>query len=98
MAHGQSTSDHWGKYALCSGGDTNWFYEKYERGGSIAEAVDEMCLSCPVIKQCNALRKATGSPGGWAGVYWNKLGQPDKSFNSHKTPETWERIRDALND
>ena len=97
-ALGQYTPNTWADHALCINAQNRWFFEQYERDENVAKAIDEMCLVCPVMKQCLAKRQATGSEGLWGAVYWNKLGVPDKTANSHKTPEIWERIKDAITD
>lgn len=42
----------WYQLAACVGADINMFYDDYETDKLIANQIDEMCLHCPVIKQC----------------------------------------------
>lgn len=92
----------WHQLALCSGRTTNtegmslnWFFDDYEADEELAKAMDEVCLACPVMKDClmDAFdMKDTGLRGG---IYLNK-GKPDKMRNIHKTPEVWARIKERL--
>ena len=87
----------WEMLALCNGMDTNLFYEKYESNQNTAKQIDQMCLHCPVMKQC-AKKGMDGQTGVWGGVYWNGAGRPDNARNEHKTPEIWEEIKERLSD
>lgn len=82
----------WFHLAACSGVDTNLFYEKYEADVNIAKNIDEMCLSCPVIKMCHQSGMANDEYGVWGGVYLN-AGVVDKTRNMHKDQEIWKRLR-----
>lgn len=85
----------WTDLSLCRGADTQEFFEDYERSASLATQVDEMCLSCPVFKQCTKFAQERGEHGVWGAVYYTG-GKADKYKNQHKTPEVWARIRDKL--
>jgi hypothetical protein len=82
----------WQDLALCSRMSTSFFYERYESDSVTAKATDQVCLHCPVIKQC-FFSGANGGHGVWGGVYWNGAGTPDKNRNSHKTEEVWSEIK-----
>lgn len=82
----------WYDLAICQGMDTNLFYDKYEIDINIARNIDEMCLSCPVIKMCYEAGIEKDEVGIWGGVYLN-AGSIDKTRNMHKTPETWKRLK-----
>lgn len=82
----------WYHLSICRGMDTNMFYEKYENDINIAKNIDEMCLSCPVIKMCYDQGINKDEYGVWGGVYLN-AGLIDKARNIHKTPETWKRLK-----
>lgn len=92
----------WHQLALCSGRKTNtegmplsWFYEDYENDEELAKAMDDVCLSCPVMKDC--LMDATDcKDSGLRGAIYLDNGKPDKARNAHKTPEVWARIREKL--
>jgi len=70
-------------------------YENDSLPYAIRNAVDELCLSCPVQKICYDYGVSNGEPGVWGGVYLAN-GKTDKSRNDHKTKETWKRIKGAL--
>ena len=42
----------WWDLAACNGMDTNLFFDKYESDVQMANAIDQCCLSCPVISMC----------------------------------------------
>lgn len=71
------------------------FYEAYEEDEELAKAMDEVCLSCPVLKEC--LMEATDNKdfGLRGGIFLNN-GKPDKMRNQHKTDEVWQRIQERL--
>jgi hypothetical protein len=82
----------WHQLALCDGMPLTWFYDSYESDSEIAKAVDDVCLNCPVIKECG-LQGAGGEYGVWGGIYWSGNGKPDKAKNSHKTEDDWKAVR-----
>ena len=82
----------WWHLAVCDGMDTNLFYDKYEADHNIAKSIDEACLSCPVINVCYREGKNNNEYGVWGGVYLNS-GSVDRARNSHKTPDTWKRLK-----
>ena len=82
----------WFHLGICSGVDTNLFYEKYEADSNIAKNIDEMCLSCPVISMCYETGSEGNEYGVWGGVYLSS-GSIDKSKNLHKTQDTWKRLK-----
>lgn len=82
----------WYHLSICRGMDTNLFYDKYEIDINTAKSIDEMCLSCPVIKICYQMGMEKDEYGVWGGVYLN-AGSIDKTRNLHKTPETWKRLK-----
>lgn len=86
----------WHDLALCSGiSITNpkddMFFDQYEASAEVAKAADQLCLHCPVMKQC-FFEGSKGSYGLYGGVYWNGAGKPDRNKNSHKTQEQWDEI------
>lgn len=90
-------SDAWDADALCSGMDTELFFDKYENNKEIAEDIDELCLGCPIISECFKRASGYDSWGVWGGVYFSD-GEIDKEKNSHKTKEIWFKIYDRVND
>lgn len=85
----------WEDLALCRGLPTSFFFETYEQDKISAKYVDDMCLSCPVMKQCAMAAKDNNGFGVWGGIYWNS-GSFDKYRNAHKTPETMARLKERL--
>lgn len=82
----------WYQLAACAGADINLFYDNYESDRYIAEQIDEMCLHCPVVKQCYNEGVSNKERGVWGGVYLD-LGRVDKENNIHKTPDVWKRLK-----
>jgi|SRR5215217_251894 hypothetical protein len=85
----------WHDVAACKGYTLNDFFDEYEKGGATARAVDELCISCPVQKECYEKGVESGSSGVWGGLYLSN-GQVSKTKNSHKNRETMERIAEIL--
>lgn len=85
----------WHQLAFCKGMQLSWFYEDYEEDEELAKAMDDVCLSCPVLKDC--LMNATDSKdfGLRGGIYLNN-GKIDKNANKHKTDEVWSMIRGKI--
>jgi len=86
----------WYHLAICNGMTTDskfdWFYDLYEADKEAAKQVDELCLSCPVIKICYEQGVNNKEKGVWGGVYMD-LGRPDKQHNAHKTVEVKKRLK-----
>lgn len=82
----------WWDLAVCQGMDTNLFFDKYEVDIAIAKAIDEACLSCPVINMCYQSGIEQNEYGVWGGVYLSS-GAIDKMKNIHKSKEVWKQIR-----
>lgn len=73
----------WQDLAVCSGFDTNLFFEEYESSKVVAEQIDSICAGCPVTKDCYEFgtnNKLTGVFGG----FYLENGQPSKKRNEHK--------------
>lgn len=87
----------WQDLALCRGTTpTNWFYEEYD-DENISHMVDEMCLSCPVMRQCLQQGIDNSEYGVWGGIYLT-AGKKDDNKNKYKTPETLKHIQNRLTD
>lgn len=87
----------WRDLALCQGTPTNNFYDDYESSPTLPFVVDEMCLSCPVMKQCLEDGIEGKEYGVHGGIYLTN-GKPDDSKNSHKTPDVWKTIKERLSE
>ena len=82
----------WYHLAACKNMPINWFYDDYEIDKELAKQVDQICMHCPVIKQCHAEGIENKEKGVRGGVYMD-LGRPDKQHNSHKDPEIWKQLK-----
>jgi hypothetical protein len=82
----------WYHLAACKNMSINWFYDDYEVDKELAKQIDQVCMHCPVLKQCHAEGVKNKEKGVRGGVYMD-LGRPDKQHNSHKTPETWKELK-----
>lgn len=87
----------WQDLSLCHDTDTNLFYDDYESDTQVAKMIDQMCLSCPVMKQCLERGIDNGEWGVWGGIYLTS-GRPDTNKNIHKTQEVWEQVREKIGD
>jgi hypothetical protein len=91
----------WSDLAACKGMGTakeveqfgDLFYDQYERSPVVAEQVDQICLTCPVIAACSKAGQVNKEEGVWGGVYWDGTGKPDKTRNKHKTRQVWDQIK-----
>lgn len=85
----------WHQLAFCKGMELDWFYDGYEADEELAKAMDEVCLSCPVMKEC--LMEGTDNKDyGLRGAIFLNNGKPDRMRNQHKTEEVWARIQERL--
>lgn len=66
-------------------------FDNYEQGGIYAQEADEMCITCPVIKEC-FIAGSRGQWGQWGGVFWKGNGEPDLRANEHKSSEFMEEV------
>lgn len=90
----------WHDLALCRNSDiatpeNDFFFDAYESNEEVAKAADQVCLHCPVIKQC-FFAGSEGNYGLWGGIYWNGAGKPDLNRNRHKTDDIWEQVYDRV--
>jgi hypothetical protein len=85
----------WQDLAACRGLDFNLFFDNYEENQTHARVIDEMCLHCPVIKDCYFSGTDNSETGVWGGIYLTN-GVVDKSRNLHKTQENWEEVIKAV--
>lgn len=85
----------WRDVIVCRGQDTELFYSRYEKSNRVAQLVDQMCLSCPVRKQCLEAGIENQEWGVWGGIFLVN-GKPDEARNSHKTEDIWDQIREGI--
>jgi hypothetical protein len=86
----------WWHLAACNGMDTNLFFDKYESDVNMAKAIDQACLSCPVIAMCYRAGIENDEYGVWGGVFLSS-GLIDKIKNVHKTKDMWKKIKEKQN-
>jgi hypothetical protein len=82
---------------MCKGMDREDFYDNYEANENVANVTDQVCLSCPVLKECLRAGTDGGEYGVWGGLYLT-AGKPDPNRNAHKSKETWKRLKDRIGD
>lgn len=70
----------------------NNFFDDYETDSVISVEADNMCISCPVAKQCLLEGLRTRSYGLWGGVFLDYTGKPSTKFNKHKSDEVWKQL------
>jgi hypothetical protein len=80
----------WKNDASCYGYDTNFFFDKYEEDENLRPAIDKLCSTCPVRKECFAIGVSQKEWGVWGGVYLEN-GTISKEFNNHKSKPDWEK-------
>lgn len=92
----------WWQLGVCGGRQSgsegmplNWFFNDYEADSELAKQMDEVCLRCPVLKECLMDGTDNKDDGLRGGIYLNK-GKPDRQYNAHKTPEVWARIQERV--
>lgn len=78
----------WKNKARCNGFDTELFFDKYEEDVDLRKDVDELCASCPVVRQCFAVGISQKGWGVWGGVYMEN-GKISREFNRHRTKADW---------
>ena len=80
----------WKENAACYGYDTNFFFDKYEEEEQFRPAIDKLCSSCPVRKECFAIGVSQKEWGVWGGIYLEG-GKISKEFNTHRSRSDWEK-------
>ena len=85
----------WQDLAVCHGLDISRFYEGYEQSVRTAKLTDQICLSCPVRRQCLSAGVENSEHGVWGGIYLT-AGRVDDTKNQHKTSDIWEEIREGI--
>ena len=87
----------WYNLAMCKGLDREDFYDNYESNETVAKITDQVCLSCPVLKECLTRGIENGEHGVWGGIFLTN-GRPDMARNAHKTEEVWEELKERIGD
>lgn len=84
----QRVKKNWTKDSACLNMDSNLFFDRYEEQPNIRDAVDRLCMGCPVQRNCLAVGVSRQEWGVWGGVYLEK-GKISKEMNSHKKNNEW---------
>ena len=86
----------WYHLAACNGSVTSVendiFFDVYESDETSAMQADQMCLHCPVVKQCFSYAVDNKMTGVWGGIYMSN-GRIDKKYNQHKTLDIWKALK-----
>lgn len=85
----------WQHLAACDGMPVNMFFDDYEKDGITAQNVDQLCLSCPIARECYQFGVETKSTGVFGGFYLIN-GIPSKARNVHKSQETALRLAEKV--
>ena len=78
----------WKDNAACLGLEQNLFFDDYEENPEIRSGVDNICMRCPVVKQCFAVGISNKEWGVWGGIYIEN-GDISRDINNHKTKQDW---------
>lgn len=78
----------WKDKSACLDYDTNLFFDKYEEDQLLRPAIDKLCSSCEVRKECFAVGVSQKEWGVWGGIYLEG-GQISKEFSDHRTKQSW---------
>lgn len=87
----------WQDLSVCKGFDTNLFFEKYESDNVVAKEIDNICMGCPVTKDCYEFGVDQKLTGVFGGFYLNN-GQVDKKRNEHKSRDVVTGLADKIFD
>lgn len=81
-------SQRWKEAASCKDYDWNLFFDKYEEDVLLRGAIDQLCSTCPVARQCFAVGVSQKEWGVWGGVYLEG-GKISREFNRHRNKAKW---------
>jgi hypothetical protein len=80
----------WKDEGSCRDYDTNLFFDKYEENVDLRPAIDNLCATCPMARQCFAVGVSQKEWGVWGGVYIEN-GKISREFNRHRSKEDWSK-------
>ena len=78
----------WKDNGLCRDYDTNMFFDRYEENENSRPAIDRLCSTCPMAKQCFAVGISQKEWGVWGGIYLEN-GKVSREFNKHRSKADW---------
>jgi hypothetical protein len=85
----------WKYKGKCLDYDVNLFFDKYEEDEQLRPAIDKLCASCPVARQCFAVGVSQKEWGVWGGVYLEG-GSISRQFAKHRTKAQWAQTWQSL--
>lgn len=81
----------WKDSARCKDYDWNLFFDNYEEDTALRPAIDSLCASCPVARQCFAVGVSQKEWGVWGGIYLEG-GKISREFNRHRNKQNWSEV------
>jgi hypothetical protein len=78
----------WKDSASCKDYDVNLFFDKYEEEEAKRTAIESICSSCPVARECFAVGISQKEWGVWGGIYIEN-GKISREFNRHRSKKDW---------
>lgn len=85
----------WKDDAICLDYDTNLFFDKYEEDELLRPAIDSLCMSCPVMRDCFSVGISQKEWGVWGAVYLED-GEISRLINNHKNKTIWANVWQRL--
>lgn len=80
----------WKEEASCKDMELDIFFEAYEENEELRPTIENICFSCPVLRQCFAVGISQKEWGVWGGVYLEN-GKVSREFGRHKSKKDWAR-------
>lgn len=78
----------WKDRAACQGMDTELFFDKYEEDVNVRAATEDVCMNCPVVRDCLATGVSQKGTGVWGGIYLEN-GEISREFSKHLSKKDW---------
>ena len=78
----------WKDLSNCLDYEVNIFFDRYEEEEQSRRAVEELCGSCPVARQCFAVGISQKEWGIWGGIYLEN-GKISREFGKHRSKTQW---------
>jgi len=88
---GMTYNIRWAEGSNCVGAPTDLFFDFYESSAAAVTAVERMCNTCPLQRECLSAGVSRNEWGVWGGIYLQD-GEISDEFNAHNTPDDWNRL------
>ena len=85
----------WQDLAYCKTIDPKYFDRYYQDSPHLRPVVDDMCMSCPVLKECGIAAVTNRESYVWAATFFDN-GVPVPEMNDHKTEDFKRRLRERI--